>query len=58
MYDKYKVVANTNEGGLTKGDKYIVENQHNGRVDVYTILGHYLMSHRTDNFINWERIEA
>jgi hypothetical protein len=40
--DKYKVVANTNEFGLTKGTKYIVENPRTRSVYVYSTKGKYL----------------
>lgn len=53
MVDKYKAVANTNENGLIKGESYIIENDHTGIVDVYSVTGTYLMQHRKDNFDNW-----
>lgn len=53
MIDKYTAVANTNENGLVKGKKYIIESKHTGTVDVYDTNGNYLLWHRADNFDNW-----
>ncbi len=56
MVDKYKAVSNTNENGLSKGERYIIESSHTGNVDVYTMDGTYLLWHRKDNFDNWVNI--
>lgn len=50
---KYMAIANTNEKGLVKGEKYIVESNNNGTVNVYTININYLMVCRVDSFDNW-----
>jgi hypothetical protein len=39
VMDKYRAVANTNEFGLIKGTKYIIENPMTGSVYVYSLTG-------------------
>ena len=39
--EKYKATANTNEFGLIKGAKYILENPKTGSVYVYSSKGKY-----------------
>jgi hypothetical protein len=55
--NRFTAVANTNENGLTYGKEYIVKSNYNGTVDVYDMIGNYLMIHRTDSFDNWHKIE-
>jgi hypothetical protein len=57
MYEWYYAVANTNEFGLTKGKKYVIESISIGSVYVYEINGDYLTYCRKDSFDNWKLIE-
>lgn len=48
--EKYKARANTNEFGLIRGNKYILENPKTGSVYVYDTKGRYLTYCRKDSF--------
>ncbi|EXG87900.1 hypothetical protein K413DRAFT_4802 [Clostridium sp. ASBs410] len=54
--DKYRAVANTNEFGLIKGTKYIIENPMTGSVYVYSLTGKYLTCCRKDSFDSWKSV--
>ena len=54
--DKYEATANTNEFGLTRGTKYILENPKTGSVYVYSLTGEYLTYCRKDSFDNWKSV--
>lgn len=55
--EKYKATANTNEFGLTKGTKYILENPKTGSVYVYSGKGKYLTYCRKDCFDDWKLVD-
>jgi len=57
MKNKYYAVANTNEKGLKKNSKYIVESVSLGIVDVYDLQENYITSTRLDNFDDYQPIK-
>jgi hypothetical protein len=54
--NKYTAIANTNEFGLTRGSKYMLENPKTGSVYVHNSKGEYLTYCRKDSFDNWKLI--
>lgn len=55
--NEFYAIANTNERGLVFGRTYMVTKVSYGTVDVYDQINNIIVTHRADNFDNYQPIE-